>query len=64
MKKSGFDLEADVVAGRLREAALLLEEHHAEAVEARVAQRLPVLGHVHAEAARTARARREEDVVR
>ena len=55
-------LEADVVAGRLLEAAGLLEEHDAEAVEAGVAQRLAVLGDVHAEAARAARAGGEEDV--
>ena len=56
-------LEADVVAGRLLEAAGLLEEHDAEAVEAGVAERLAVLGDVHAEAAGAARAGGEEDVV-
>ena len=56
-------LEADVLAGGLREAARLLEEHDAEAVEAGVAERLAVLGDVHAEAARAAGAGREEDVV-
>ena len=39
------------------------KRHDAEAVEAGVAQRLPVLGDVHAEAARAARAGGEEDVL-
>ncbi len=50
----GREVDAGLLAGGLREAALLLEEHDAEAVEAGVAQGLAVLGHVHAEAARTA----------
>ena len=53
-KNLGLELEAALFAGGLREAALLLEQHHAEAVEASVAQGLAVLGHVHAEAARAA----------
>ncbi len=56
-------LEALLLAGRLLEAALLLEQQHAEAVEAGVAQRLAVLGDVHAEAARAAGAGGQEDVV-
>ena len=56
-------LEARLFARRLLEAARLLEEHDAEAVEAGVAERLAVLGDVHAEAARAARARGEEHVV-
>ena len=46
----------------LIQAARLLEQQHAEAVESGVAQRQPVLGLVHAEAAGTAGAGREEDV--
>src|SRR5690606_15391807 len=48
--------------GGLRETALLLEEHHAEAVKARVAERLAVLGRVHAEAAGAAGTGRQKDV--
>ena len=40
----------------------LLEQQHAETVEARVAQRQAILGFVHAEAARAAGAGGEEDV--
>src|SRR5262245_42358069 len=54
--KPGFGL-------RLVQAARLLEEHDAESVEARIAQRQPVLRLVHPEAARPAGARREEDMV-
>src|SRR5215472_16264360 len=46
----------------LGEAAGLLEEEHAEAVEPGVAQGEPVLGFVHAEATRPAGAGGEEDV--
>ena len=46
----------------LVQAAALLEQQHAEFVEARVAQRQPVLGFVHAEAAGAAGAGGEEDV--
>ena len=63
MKNVRVDLEAGVLAGRLLEAARLLEQQHAEAVEAGVAQRLAVLGDVRAEAARAARAGRDEHVV-
>ena len=62
-KNGGFSSRPTLVAGRLLEAAGLLEEHDAEAVEAGVAERLAVLGDVHAEAARAARAGREEDVL-
>ncbi len=54
--------EAELFAGRLLEPTGLLEEQDPEAVEARVADRLAVLGHVHAEAAGTARAGRDERV--
>ena len=63
MKNVGFISRPDVLAGRLLEAALLLEQQDAEAVEAGVAQRLAVLGDVHAEAARAAGAGGEEHVV-
>ena len=56
-------LEADALAGRLLEAAGLLEQQDAEAVEAGVTERLAVLGDVRAEAARAARAGRDEHVV-
>ena len=46
----------------LAQAARLLEQQHAEAVEPGVAQRQPVLGFVHAEAARAAGAGGEEHV--
>jgi hypothetical protein len=55
MKKAGFissPLSSPVARG-LRQAALLLEQHHAEAVESCVPEGLAVLGRVHAEAART-----------
>ncbi len=55
-----LELEPALLAGGLGKASLLLEQHHAEAVEARVAQGLPVLRYVHAKAARPARARRQE----
>ena len=55
--------EPDFFAGSLLEARLLLEEHDAEAVEACVAERLSILGHVHAETAGTASAGRQKDVV-
>src|SRR5690606_31641388 len=58
-----LELEPRLLARGLAEPALLLEQHHAEPVEARVAQRLPVLGDVHAEAARPARPGRQEHVV-
>ncbi len=48
---------------RLIEPAGLLEEHHAEPVKPRIAQRQPVLGFIHPEAARAARARGEEDII-
>ncbi|MEZ4336972.1 MAG: hypothetical protein R3B82_10120 [Sandaracinaceae bacterium] len=48
--------QAELLAGRLFHPAGLLEEQHAEAVEARVAERLAVLGDVHPE--RQARRRR------
>ena len=47
---------------RLVQPARLLEQQHAEAVEARVAQRQAILGFVHAEAAGSAGAGGEEDV--
>ena len=56
-------LETDALARRLLEAAGLLEQQHAEAVEAGVTERLAVLGDVRAEAARAARAGRDEHVV-
>ena len=46
----------------LAQAAGLLEQQHAEAVETGVAQRQAILGFVHAEAAWSAGARREEHV--
>ena len=46
----------------LAEAARLLEQQHAEAVETGVAQGQAILGFVHAEAARSAGAGGEEDV--
>ena len=46
----------------LGEAAGLLEQEHAEAVEAGIAQGQAILGLVHAEAAGSAGAGREEDV--
>ena len=46
----------------LAQAAGLLEQQHAEAVETGVAQRQAILGFVHAEAARSAGAGGEEDV--
>ena len=46
----------------LVQAAALLEQQHAELVEARVAQCQPVFGFIHAEAARAARAGSKEDV--
>jgi hypothetical protein len=46
----------------LAQAAGLLEQQHAEAVETRVAQRQAILGFVHAEAAGSASARGEEHV--
>ena len=55
--------EADLFAGGLLEAGLLLEEHDAEAIEAGVAQGFAVLGDVHAEAARAACSRGQEDVL-
>ena len=56
------DLEAGGVAGRLLDAALLLEQEHAEAFEAGVGERFPVLGDVGPEPAGAAGARGEEDV--
>ena len=55
-KKSRFMCNAGFGVG-LIESAGLLEEHDAEAVVTGVAQGQPVLGFVHAETARTARAR-------
>src|SRR5688500_7361620 len=55
------DRAARLLARRLLDAARHLEREDAEAVEAGVAQRLPVLGHVHAEPARAAAARGQED---
>ena len=46
----------------LTQAAGLLEQQHAESVETGVAQRQPILGFVHAEAARSAGAGGEEHV--
>ncbi len=63
MKNGGLISRPLVFTRGLAESALLLEEHDAEAVEARVTQRLSVLGHVHAEATGPARARREEHVL-
>ena len=60
-KKSRF-ISRPASASALVQAAALLEQQHAEAVEAGVAQRQAVLGFVHAEAARAAGARGEEDV--
>src|SRR6266496_1711366 len=50
-------------AGRGLDAVVLLEKQHAEAIEARILERQPILGLIHAEAAGTARAGGEEDVV-
>ena len=55
-------LEAGVAARGLFESSLLLEQEHAETVEAGVAQGLSVLGHVGAEAARAAGAGGDEEV--
>ena len=63
MKNFGFIFEALLLAGGLLEAALLLEQQHAEALEAGVAQRLAVLGDVGAEAAGAAGAGGHEHVV-
>ncbi len=63
LEELGVHLEALLLAGGLLEAALLLEEQNAEALEARVAERLAVLGDVGAEAAGAAGAGRHEDVV-
>ncbi len=53
-KNRGENSSPASVAGRLAQAALLLEQQDAEAVEAGIAQRLPVFRDVGAEAARTA----------
>ena len=50
-------------AARGLDAVRLLEEQHAEAFEAGVLQREPILRLIHAKAARSAGARSEEDVV-
>ena len=55
-------LEADPFAGRLLEAARLLEEHDAETVKAGVAQRFAELRDIGAKTARAARAGRHEHV--
>ena len=62
-EKGHRELEAGGVARCLAQAALLLEQEDAEAVESRVAQRLAVFGHVRAEPARAARPRGQEDVL-
>ena len=62
-EKRRVQLQTAGFTSRLAEAALLLKQHYAEAVETRVAQGLAVLRHVHAEAARAAGASREEHVV-
>ena len=54
-------LQAGLGVG-LRQAAGLLEQQHAEAIEPGVAQREAVLRFIHAEAARSAGAGREEHV--
>ena len=56
------ELQPRLARGRL-DAVAVLEQQDAEAVESGVLQREAVLGLVHAEAARTAGAGREEDVV-
>ena len=56
------EFQSRLAGGRLDPVAVV-EQQHAEAIESRVLQREAVLGLVHAEAARTARARRKEYVV-
>ncbi len=56
------ELQSSFARGRLH-AVILLEQQHAEAVEARILQGQAIFGLVHAEAARSARAGGEEDVV-
>ena len=54
----GVELQGVFTVPRLVEAARLLEQEDPELVEAGVAERLPVLGLVHAEAAWSTRCRR------
>ena len=61
--EGGVDLEPQLLAGGLANAAGHLEGEHPEAVEARVPKRLAVLGDVHAEPAGSTAAGGDEDVV-
>ncbi len=58
----GVQHQADLLASRLLEAGLLLEENHSESIEPSITKGLPVLGDIHAEPAGAAGAGGQEDV--